>query len=187
MDLLLLPALLSSLFSLGRLMLSSILLSALRSPMTTLLPLYLVCLHSLLSFLTSIFLISILPISCFCSDLFPVDNGSDVPSLRDQSSWTPLPVASLRAVDAPGPSSADVFPSDAFLADALAADAARNPAVPSAHIARWPDVPVVGTDPWWRGSSTLLSSCTSRAFFLLLFASLRFHLCFSFWYSFHLF
>jgi hypothetical protein len=54
-----------------------------------------------------------------------VDNGSHLPSLRDQSSWTPLPVASLRAVDAPGPSSADVYPSDSSLADALAADDVR--------------------------------------------------------------
>jgi hypothetical protein len=112
-------------------------------------------------------LISILLISCFCSDLFPVDNGSHLPSLRDQSSWTPLPVASLRAVDAPGPSSADVYPSDSSLADALAADDVQSPAIPFAHITRRPDVPAAGIDRWWRGSSTLLSFHTSRAFFLL--------------------
>ncbi|XP_047090929.1 uncharacterized protein LOC124702809 isoform X2 [Lolium rigidum] len=72
-------------------------------------------------------------------DLFPVDNGSHLPSLRDQSSWTPLPVASLRAVDAPGPSSADVYPSDSSLADALAADDVRSPAIRFAHITRRPD------------------------------------------------
>ncbi|KAM0915483.1 hypothetical protein ACQ4PT_010818 [Festuca glaucescens] len=60
-------------------------------------------------------------------DLFHVDNGSHVPSLRDQSSWTPLPVASLRAVDVPGPSSSDVFSSDPSVADVFAADVVRNP------------------------------------------------------------
>jgi hypothetical protein len=92
-----------------------------------------------------------------------------VASLRHQRSWTPLPAASLRAVDAPGPSSSDVFPSDPSLADDLAADGVRTPAAPPAHIAGRSDVPVVGIDPWWRGSSTSLSFCIFPVVFLLLF------------------
>lgn len=132
-------------------------------------------------------LISILPICCFYSDLFPVDSGSHVPSLRHQSSWAPLPVASLRAVDASAPFSSDVFSSDPSLADDLAAAAVRNPAAPLAHIAGRSDVPFVGIDPWWRGSSALLSFRLFLPILLLLFVSLCFHLCCSLCYSFYFF
>jgi hypothetical protein len=45
----------------------------------------------------------------------------------------------------------------------------RNPATPPPHIAGRLDVPAVGVDPWWRGSSTSLSFCIFPVVFLLLF------------------
>lgn len=100
---------------------------------TTLLLLHPVCLSPSLPFLLPAFFVSISPFCYFSPGLLRVDNAARVPSLQNQNSWTPLPMASLAAVDAPGPSSSDVLCFHPSIADASTARAPWNPAVPPVH------------------------------------------------------
>lgn len=168
MSLLLLAPLSSSLFSLVYSIPMLILPWLLGRLKTTLMFLYLVCLCPSLPFLLPALFVSISLFSAFLQVCSLWDNVARPPSLQDQNSWTLLPLASLAAVDIPGPPSSDVLcfhPSIAG-ADASTAHAPRNPAVPPIHAVPQPHGPAVGVDPWWRGSTTLLPPCICVIFLL---------------------
>jgi hypothetical protein len=75
-------------------------------------------------------------------------------------------MASLAAVDAPGPSSSDVLCFHPSIADVSTAHARRNPEVPHVHAVPQTNGPAVGVNPCWRGSSTLLPPCICVSFWL---------------------